>query len=225
MRRILFGLLACLFTFTAWAQTPTLGVVVMHGKGGAPRKLVGDLATYLEREGCLVANLEMPWSGRREYDVGVAAAEAQVDAALAELRGKGATRVFLVGHSQGGVFAFYYAGRHTLDGLIVIAPGGNVGNSLFREKLGETLEQARQLVAEGKGQEKARLADYEGSKGVYPIITAPAIYLEWFDPAGPMNSRLSIAHMRADTPVLYVSPKGAPARRKPSTSCLHASIR
>lgn len=208
MRRILFGLLTCFFAFAATAQTPTIGVVVMHGKGGAPSKHVAELASYLEREGCLVANLEMPWSGRRDYDVGVGAAEAEIDAALTELRGKGATRVFVAGHSQGGVFAFYYASRHALDGLIAIAPGGNVGNATYREKLGEAVAQARQLVAEGKGQEKAKLADYEGSKGTYPIIVAPATYLEWFDPEGAMNAKNSIARLRADVPVLYISPKG-----------------
>jgi len=184
-----------------------MGIVLMHGKGGAPTRLVADLAASLESRGWLVANLEMPWSGRRDYDVEVGAAEREVETALQGLREKGAQKLFVAGHSQGGVFALYFGGRHVLDGVIAIAPGGNVGNPLFREKLGDTIASARQLVAEGKGDEKARLADYEGAKGTYPVITTPAIYLTWFDPAGAMNQTLAVQHMKPQVPVLYVAPR------------------
>ena len=33
------------------------------------------------------------------------------------------------GHSQGAVFALYYASRNPLDGLILVAPGGNVATA------------------------------------------------------------------------------------------------
>ena len=92
-----------LFTVPAAAQNaPAIGVVVMHGKGGSPTaRHMTPFVTGLESKGFLVANLEMPWSGRREYDVDVAAAEQQVTAALNELRSKGAKKVFVAGHSQG----------------------------------------------------------------------------------------------------------------------------
>lgn len=94
----------------AEANPMRIGVVLMHGKGGAPTRLVADLAASLESRGWLVANLEMPWSGRRDYDVEVGAAEREVETALQGLRDKGAQKLFVAGHSQGGVFALYFGG-------------------------------------------------------------------------------------------------------------------
>jgi len=201
------ALLACL-TFSAHAgdAAPAVGIVLMHGKGGAPSKYVADLAGALERRGLLVENLEMPWSGRRDYDVDVDAAEKQVAAALAALRRKGADKLFVAGHSQGGVFALYFGGRQVVDGVIAIARGGDVGSAKFRENLREPVELARQLVASGQGGEKTRLADYEGAKGSYPVIVAPSVYLGWFDPEGAMNEKNAILHMNAATPVLFIAP-------------------
>lgn len=87
-----------------------IGVVVMHGKGGKPDSLVADLASGLAGRGMQVRNLEMPWSGRRHYDVAPEAAEAEVAQALEALHRGGAQRLFLVGHSQGGVFALHLGG-------------------------------------------------------------------------------------------------------------------
>src|SRR4051812_36103419 len=138
------------FAQGSMAQAPSsaIGVVIMHGKGGSPSGFVSNLASSLEQKGYLVANLEMPWSGRREYDVGVDVAESEIDTALASLRAKGASKVFVAGHSQGGLFAIHYGGKHPVDGIIAIAPGGNVANPIFRMELGQFVEQARKLVAE-----------------------------------------------------------------------------
>ena len=66
------ALAAVAFAQGAWAQAQAIGVVIMHGKGGTPTKWVEPLASGLEQKGYLVANLEMPWSGRRDYDEDVA---------------------------------------------------------------------------------------------------------------------------------------------------------
>ncbi|HEY5682364.1 MAG TPA: alpha/beta hydrolase, partial [Sulfuricaulis sp.] len=145
----------------AMSDTPKIGIVIMHGKGGSPTKTVSELAGALEKKGYLVANLEMPWSGNREYDASVTAAEEQVEAALSSLRGKGAQKVFVAGHSQGGVFTLHFAGKHIVDGIICIAPGGSVASKVFREKLGNSMARARQMVADGKGDEKSQFEDYE----------------------------------------------------------------
>src|SRR5687768_15412912 len=149
------------FPLTSMAQAPSsaIGVVIMHGKGGSPARHVSSLASSLEQKGYLVANLEMPWSANREYDASVDVAEKEVDAALASLRARGAGNVFVAGHSQGGLFAIHYGGKHAVDGVIAIAPGGNVANPIYRRELGQSVEQARRLVGDGKGNEKTRFSD------------------------------------------------------------------
>lgn len=205
LRRALLVLAAAGFlAVQAQAAPSVLGVIVMHGKGGSPARNVSALASALQDKGYLVANLEMPWSGRRQYDVGVAAAEAEVDAAIDALRAKGATHVFVAGHSQGGVFALYLGGRAKIDGVVAIAPGGSSANPVFVDKLGESMAQARKLVAEGRGGEKNRFMDFEGSKGTFPVVCSAAAYVSWFDPQGAMNQMSAMKNIRV--PVLYVAP-------------------
>lgn len=179
----------------------------MHGKGGFPTGLVSSLATSLEQSGFLVMNLEMPWSGRRDYDVSVSSADNEVELALDELRHKGAKKLFVVGHSLGGVFAFSFASRHTLDGIVAIAPGGDVSGPQNRERFSESVATAKRLIEEGMGDKKSRLMDYEGSRGAYPIVTTPATYLTWFDPDGAMNQSVAISKINPSMPVLYIAPK------------------
>ena len=197
------------FAQTSMAQPPSsaIGVVIMHGKGGSPARHVSSLASSLEQKGYLVANLEMPWSANREYNAGVDVAENEIDAALDSLRAKGANKVFVAGHSQGGLFAIHYGGKHPVDGVIAIAPGGNVANPIYRRELGQSVEQARKLVAEGKGNEKTRFSDYEGSKGTYTVTATPAAYLSWFDSEGAMNQVKASRAMKPQVPVLFIAPK------------------
>ncbi len=190
------------------AQTGVVkvGVVVMHGKGGSPARIVSELAAALEGAGFLVRNLEMPWSGKREYDVNVAAAAQEVETALTALREAGARKVFVAGHSQGGVFALYFGGGHAVDGIIAIAPGGDTAHSFYRARVADPLAEARKLVAEGKGAERTRLADFEGAKGTFPITTTPAVYVTWFDPDGAMNQTAAVRRMPPGVPVLFIAP-------------------
>lgn len=191
----------------------------MHGKGGRPTAFVANLAQTLEGKGYLVANLEMPWSGRRNYDVTVERGEREVEAAVAALRAKGAKKVFVSGHSQGGAFALHMAGRPGMDGIIAMAPGGDVGNRVFREQLGQTVARARSLVAEGKGNEPAKLEDYEGAKGTYPVVAAPATYLTWFEPEGAMNMQRAARAARPQVPILWIVGKSErPPLRKANLS-------
>jgi pimeloyl-ACP methyl ester carboxylesterase len=179
----------------------------MHGKGGSPvSPTIAPFAAALERAGVRVANLDMPWSGARNYDVDTAAAEKEVLSALDALRAKGATHLFVVGHSQGGAFALHMGGRAKLDGVVAISPGGSSSSRVVREKLGGTLEEARRHVAQGKGAERQRLADFEGSRGMYPVAAVPAAYVTWFDPEGAMSQDRAMRAVNRDVPVLYVVP-------------------
>ena len=214
LRRLLAALIMTL-PLAVWAQGGSIGIVVMHGKGGSPTGLVAGLARTLEERGHLVANIEMPWSGSRHYDVPVSRAEAEVEAALAGLRGKGAKKVFVAGHSQGGAFAAHLAGRLAVDGVIVIAPGGNVDHFFFREKVRDSLARARRLIADGKGGEPAKLDDFEGARGMFPVVTTPAVYVTWFDPEGAMNMDRAVRAANPATPILWIVPsRELPGLRK-----------
>ena len=212
MRRIV-GLLAVLLMAVgsqapaAAAEADAIGIVVMHGKGGGPHsRYIEPFARALESRWLLVANLEMPWSGGRNYDVPVSRAEEEIEHAIAGLRAKGAAKVFVAGHSQGGAFALHFAGKPRADGIIAIAPGGNVGGAIYRTKVAEALDRARKLVAAGKGAEHERLADYEGSRGIYVVVSPPASYVTWFDPDGAMNIPRAARAVDPKVPVLYVLP-------------------
>lgn len=206
-KRILaFGILVCACLAHA-AEPDRIGIVIMHGKGGSPLKLVKPLADGLVAKGYRVANLEMPWSGRRQYDVGVAAAENEVRAALNDLRAQGAKWLFVAGHSQGGAFTAYLAGQLDLDGAIAITPGGSSASTTARDKLGGYLQQARALIAAGRGNETALFGDYEGSRGAFAVTTTAANYAEWFDPDGAMDLDRSAVGIKPETPMLWIVAK------------------
>jgi len=214
LRRVLTLLILALPP-AAWAQGEPIGIVIMHGKGGGPMFLVADLARSLEGKGYLVANLDMPWSGRRNYDVPVATGEEEVTAALEGLRQKGAKKLFIAGHSQGGAFALHLAGRLSADGVIVIAPGGDVSTPFFSSKVGASLARARALVAEGKGAEPAELEDFENARGNYVVRSAPTAYVTWFDPQGAMNMERAARAVSPGVPFLWIAPTNDyPALRK-----------
>ncbi len=188
------------------AAQSTIGFVVLHGKGGRPEGLTAPLAANLQQQGMLVISPEMPWSGKRKYDSDVAAAEAQVTEAVRSLRQRGATKVFLAGHSQGAVFGLYYASKHPIDGLVLIAPGGSVATNFYRQKVAPSVSKARSLVADGKGNEPGEFEEYEGDKGFWTVRTTAAAYLSWFDPEGPMNQTKSSQALPKTLPVLHVAP-------------------
>ena len=104
-------------TSTAQKISSEIGIVLMHGKGGSPAWYVSTLASYLEKNEYVVANLEMPWSGRRDYHVSVSVAEREVESALDALRSKGAKKLYVVGHSQGGLFALFF-GTMSNNGVV-----------------------------------------------------------------------------------------------------------
>ncbi len=203
----LTALAASLLFASAHAAAPAeIGVALMHGKGGSPNKFVPELAQALEQAGFKVANLEMPWSGRRQYDVRIQDAENEISAAFDKLRANGARKIFIVGHSQGGLFALLYGGQHRVDGVVAIAPGGNVDAPSLVSALGEYVERARGMVRDGRGDERALFADFESSRGTNSINTTATLYLNWFDPNGPHSLAKAVRKMAWGVPVLYVAP-------------------
>lgn len=191
------------FAGPAHAQkNPQVGVVLLHGFGGSSMSMA-PLAYELREKGYAVSSLDMPWNDMRPHDVPVAAAEKLVIDALQALRAKGARKLFLAGFSKGGLFAAYMTARTNVDGLIAIAPNG--GSNTNRNAA--TLEQARKLIAEGKGDERIMLDQYSPiANRSYPTITVPSAYVTWFEPDGPMNGPRIYRDLPAGVPILLVVP-------------------
>ncbi len=204
----LLTLAVSIFSPHVLAQSPAseIGVVVMHGKAGSPARWVDELASALEKEGYQVANLEMTWSKNRQYDVDMKDSASEITAALNNMRANGAKKLFVAGHSQGGLNALLYGGEQSVDGLIAIAPGGSHGAKVFRDALGGYVGKAKGMIDDGKGSEKSEFADQEGSKGTFPVSTTAANYYNWFNPDGPHNMDYAVRHVRDGTPVLYIAP-------------------
>jgi pimeloyl-ACP methyl ester carboxylesterase len=204
------AVLALAFAADLAAADPAapIGIVVMHGKADSPVGLVAPLVGALELQGYLVANLEMPWSVRRNYDTGVAQTDAEVAAAIGKLRARGAQRVFVAGHSIGGAYVFHYGTLCGCDGIISIA-GGSVATTGYGKRLfADYVERARQLIAEGKGNQRSAFIENLGGQRGWTIYTTPVNYLDWFAFDGPMNIPQAIHAMNPALPVLIVSPTG-----------------
>jgi pimeloyl-ACP methyl ester carboxylesterase len=175
-------------SFAATAQTANLhgvGVVYLHGKGAWPGAADGGILSTLAEEGALVATPEMPWSFKRKYGATYEQAMAEVDAAAAGLKAKGATRIVVMGHSLGANAAIGYAARHPdLAAVVALAPAHLPEAEGLRSHTQEAIAEAKQLVAAGQGDVPRRFPDM--AQGIPLTATAtPLVYLSMFDPDGP----------------------------------------
>jgi pimeloyl-ACP methyl ester carboxylesterase len=145
------------------------------------------LADDLTRHGYLVLTPDMPWSKDRAYDRSLSDAQQEIDAAMAQLRNRGATRLVIGGHSMGANMAISYAAVHPgLEALMAIGPGQTVEADKFAENLGESIKEAKALIAAGKGDTPTRFRDIHLGK-VSWATAAPSVYLSYFDPEGLAN--------------------------------------
>lgn len=181
----------------------TVGVVLMHGKWGGPQRNIVGLAQALEREGMVVSTPEMPWSGSREYDADQATALKEIDAAVARLKEKGATKIVVGGHSFGANTALAYgANREGLAGILALAPGHAPESPGFYRVTGEGVAKAREMVAAGKGDEKDTFPDSNQGKSRM-VRMAAKVYLSYFDPNGGAVMPRNAANLK-DVPLMWV---------------------
>jgi pimeloyl-ACP methyl ester carboxylesterase len=140
----------------------------------------------LRDEGALVATPEMPWSFHRRYAATYDASMAEIDAAVAGLKAKGARRIVIIGHSLGANAAIGYAARrpNELAGVVALSPGHLPEVGDMRSFVADAVARAKKLVAEGKGDVTQTFPDM--AQGI-PLIAhaTPTVYLSWFDPDGP----------------------------------------
>jgi pimeloyl-ACP methyl ester carboxylesterase len=190
-----------------------LGVVYLHGKAGWPGGLDGGILSSLEDEGALVAKPEMPWSFNRRYAATYEQAMAEIDAAAAGLKAKGATRIVVIGHSLGANAAIGYAARHSnLAGVVALAPGHLPEAERMRSFVSDAVARAKQLIAAGQGDVSQSFPDM--AQGV-PLVAhaTPTVYLSMFDPDGPAVIPKNAAAM-GSVPLLWVVGKFDPIDRR-----------
>jgi pimeloyl-ACP methyl ester carboxylesterase len=180
-----------------------LGVVYLHGKGGWAGALDGGILSALADEGAVVATPEMPWSFHRIYAATYDQAMAEIDAAVAGLKAKGARRIVVMGHSLGANGAIGYAARHPdLAGVVALAPGHLPEAEGLRSHTESAIAEAKELIAAGQGDVPRRFPDM--AQGIPLSATAtPNVYLSMFDPDGPAVIPKNTAAM-APIPFLWV---------------------
>lgn len=224
---LLTALFLCVVLFggaAAATERKEIGVVVLHGKWDAPSGHVSDFANYLRREGFQVAVPEMPWSGRRAYDQGVAAMVATVDQAVAELNKAGAKKIFVAGHSQGAAGALYYASQQQVNGIILIAAGGHAQSKTFIPNYAQSVAEAKALVAQGKGADKVSFVDLNTGNRTRRIQAPAQSVVDYFDPDGPFNTYRSAARIKPDTAVLILIPSRESEGLRRIASTIHDKL-
>jgi len=211
----LAAIIALLLALASPAAAGQIGIVMLHGLGGVPlgeaneagRTIGGDLIPALRKAGYLVATPELCISHRRAYDRTFDGCFADVDAAVASLKSRGATTIFVGGQSSGALLALGYATAHPdLAGVIACAPAHDAARVGRLPEIAPALADARTAVAAGRGDVVRGEPDVNtGPKGRYDfsVRATPAIYVSWFDPEGPAVLDSILA--RVTVPILWLA--------------------
>jgi len=180
----------------AQANLNGFGVVLMHGKGGAPGGLVGSTAAVLQAAGAKVVMPEMPWSRSRSYDAGYEQAMAEIDRAVAQLKAQRATKIVVAGQSFGANAAIGYAARRGgLTAVVALAPGHVPERPVFAQRVAPSVAKAKQLAAEGKGDVPGTFTDQNQGK-TFDVRATAKVYVSYFDPSGPAPMPRNAAAMK-----------------------------
>ncbi|WP_221932726.1 alpha/beta fold hydrolase [Ferrovibrio terrae] len=212
--RVWLAVLAAFLLLAAapgWAQDK-IGVVMLHGKnpGGPSDPNFAVLKNRLEQEGMIALTPDLPWSARRYIDGDWDKAMAEIDGHVKTLRGRGATKIVLAGHSMGCPAAMGYAARGgDVDALVLVAPGHI---PVFYANIGPTrasIEEARSLVAAGQGGTRKDFNDNNQGRTLQVRMTAKD-YLSYFDPTSDAEMSVTASKIPDNTAVLWVIGDGDP---------------
>ena len=192
-----------------------IGVLMLHGKnpGSAQDPNFSILKPRLEKAGMLVSLPDMPWSRSRYIDGDWNKAMDEIKTHVSALREQGATKIVLMGHSIGTPAALSHAARNgDVQALVLLAPGHtpvgyyNVPRLKF---VRESIDQARALVKNGKGDETVRLNDInQGTSQI--VVTTPRNFLSYFDPESDAEMSITAPRVPASIPSLVVIGDGDP---------------
>jgi pimeloyl-ACP methyl ester carboxylesterase len=199
------GMLCLLLLIATAVQAAGLqgvGVVFLHGKGVWAGAFDGGIPAALETEGAVAVSPEMPWSLTRIYGATYEEAMREIDAAVAGLKGRGARRIVIIGHSLGANAAIGYAARRQeVAAVVALSPGHLPETAEMRTRTADAIKEARALAAAG---EKSRRIWPDGVQGIPTFATAsPAVYLSMFDPDGPAVIPKNAAALHG-VPLLWV---------------------
>ena len=204
---VLASLTACQTTKFEPIPGDTIGIVLMHGKGGT-HKYISGLAYNLKSASILVKTPLMPWSNNRIYDKSYEESMEEIDTHVASLKNAGAKRIVIAGHSLGANVALGYAARReNLTGVILMAYGHVPGNRWFAQKLARSVVKADAMIEAGKGESTATFMDYDGE--TFSVSGTANDILSWFDPVGPAVIRFNAPGVKPNTPVLCIEGKYA----------------
>jgi len=204
MRRLIYAVWVLLWAASSMsmAADATVGVVLLHGKDGTPGNVSG-LADALKKNGFAVTTPEMPYSKYRNFDKAYEETVPEIDKAVAELKKQGARRIFIAGHSLGANVALYYGTRVSVDGVLAIGPGHTPEVKGYASRVHDSVEQARKMVNEGKGDKIGIFDDYNQGRRDTRKTTA-RIYLSYADPDGPAVMPANAAALKPGTALLWV---------------------
>jgi len=206
----LIGLLIGCVALTAAAHGETVGVVMMHGKHGTPGQLQ-QLAGTIADAGFAVERPEMCWSAARIYDQTYLECFADIDAATARLKERGATTIVILGMSLGGNAALGFGARRGgLAAIIALAPAHAPEFLSRRPEIAQSIAKAQVKIAAGRRDDKETFDDVNLGKN-FTVSTTPAIYLSFFGPDSPAVMPENAAHLTA--PLLMVSGNNDPSQR------------
>ncbi len=216
MLRRLFSIFALSSLALITAVTPVsasaqerIGVLMLHGKnpGSNMDPNFGLMKGNFERQGWLVAFPDMPWSRGRYLDGNLDKAMTEIAGHVKSLRDQGATKIVIVGHSMGVPTGMAYAARAgDVDALVQLAPGhvplGYYTNPRLKA-VRDSIDEARALVAAGKGDSNERFNDINQGRQA-PVVTTAKNFLSYFDPTSDAEMSVTAPRIPAKTSVMAV---------------------
>lgn len=189
----------------AQVETKNAGIVLLHGKWGAPHGNIKILADALKANGYEVTTPFMPWSTKRGYDAPYPVAINELDDIVLKLRAKGLQRVYLMGTSFGanGSVAHAAYGKQAIDGVIAIAPGHTIELPNTSQLYKKSLAIAANMVKAGKGEELETFTDFNSGKR-RDIAMKASVFVSYFDPNGWASMPLSAKKVSQKIPLLVL---------------------
>ncbi len=178
------------------AALERVGIVLLHGKTGAPGQFAG-MTDMLDETGYGVETPEMCWSARRIYDGALEECFADIDKAVARLKADGFTAIVIGGHSLGGLVALAYAASHDgLAGVVALAPDGEPSDFNGHAKVAASVKRATAMMQAGQGDDTVRFTDRVLGR-YFTVKATPRALLSFLGPESPLYPARLVANLHA----------------------------